>query len=305
MEKVCSWDNSYCVRLIIVLLPVNIGKLQSLVSKDNFFCWVYKDFCCDFLLYDVIDFASQQLQNNSVWTNVSNKDALSICKRLLRSIINKRNKELQHLSNELSLSKNFLSTQLSAVDFYIITKPITLYNKKSLQKSLCTQKKILSSLMRDCNLPIFTANETIINLTEYELSQEEFELLKAGLYFSIKPDKIRKCKIFTTFEKIHCSFLDNLKSGQTKSQIKVHLLYLADSYFYNYKLSPCILRQHRILHHVILRENKDIVITKPNKGNRVVILDWKLYYNAIDEVISDTSKSEKLSKDQPWSAKLN
>ena len=42
--------------------------------------------------------------------NVSNKDALSIRKRLLRSAINKHNKELQHLSKELSLSENFLST---------------------------------------------------------------------------------------------------------------------------------------------------------------------------------------------------
>ena len=32
------WDNSYCVRLVIVLLAVNIGKLQSLVSEDSFFC---------------------------------------------------------------------------------------------------------------------------------------------------------------------------------------------------------------------------------------------------------------------------
>ena len=32
-----SWDNSYCMRLIIVSLAVNIGKLQSLVSTDNFF----------------------------------------------------------------------------------------------------------------------------------------------------------------------------------------------------------------------------------------------------------------------------
>ena len=33
-----SWDNSYCVRLVTVSLAVNIGKLQSLVSEDNFFC---------------------------------------------------------------------------------------------------------------------------------------------------------------------------------------------------------------------------------------------------------------------------
>ena len=32
-----SWDSSYCTRLVIVSLGVNIGKLQSLVSEDNFF----------------------------------------------------------------------------------------------------------------------------------------------------------------------------------------------------------------------------------------------------------------------------
>ena len=66
-------------------------------------------------------------------------------------------------------------------------------------------------------------NETITNLTQYELSQEESDLLKAGLYFLIRPDKIRKSEIFTTFEKIHCSFCNNHKSEETKSQIKAHL----------------------------------------------------------------------------------
>ena len=50
----------------------------------------------------------------------------------------------------------------------------------------------LSSLARDCNVPMLTSNETITNLTQYELSQEESDLLKAGLYFSIQPDKIQK-----------------------------------------------------------------------------------------------------------------
>ena len=75
--------------------------------------------------------------------------------------------------------------------------------------------------------------ETITNLTQYELSQEESTLLKAGLYFSIQPDKIRKSEIFTTFEMFHCSFINNLKLEETKSQIKAHLLYLANSYFFN------------------------------------------------------------------------
>ena len=228
-------------------------------------------------------------------TNVSNEDALSIRKRLLHSAINKNNKKLHHLSKELSLSKNVLSTQLSTTDFYMYAKSVTSYNRKLLQKSLYSQQKKLSSLTRDCNLPIFTANKTFTNLTQYELSQEESDLLKAGLYFSIQPDKIRKLEIFTTFEKIHHAFLNDLKSEETKSQIKARLLYLANSYFYKYKTSPCILCQHCVLPN--LRKNKDIVLTKPDKGNGVVILDRKLYNNAIGEISSDTSKFEKLNED--------
>ena len=138
--------------------------------------------------------------------NVSNKDALSIRKRLLRSANNMRNKELQHFSKELSLSKNFLSTQLSTIDFYILAKSIKSYKKKSQPKSSYTQQKKLSLLTRDCNLPILTAIETITNLTQYDLSK------KACLYFSIQPDKVGKSKIFTTLEKIHRSFLNYLKS---------------------------------------------------------------------------------------------
>ena len=150
-------------------------------------------------------------------------------------------------------------------------------------------------MTRDCELPIFTANETITNLTQYDISQEESDLLKVGIYFSIQPDKIRKSEIFTTFEKIYHSSLNNLKSEETKNQIKVHLSYLANSYFYNCKPSPRILRQHRVLRN--FRNNKDIVIIKPDKGNRVVILDRKLYNNAIQEIFLDTSKFEKLNED--------
>ena len=121
--------------------------------------------------------------------NVSNKDASSIRKRLLCSTISKRNKELQHLSKELSLFVNVLSTQLSTIDFYILTKSITSYNKKSLQKSLYTQQKKLSSLTRDCNLPIFTAKETyprknliyFKQVYTFQSNQKKFENQKSSL----------------------------------------------------------------------------------------------------------------------------
>ena len=75
--------------------------------------------------------------------NVSNKHALSIRERLLHSAINEHNEELQDLLKELSLSKKFLSSQLSTIDFYILTKSIRSCNKKSLQKSWYTQQRVI------------------------------------------------------------------------------------------------------------------------------------------------------------------
>ena len=46
-----------------------------------------------------------------------------------------------------------------------------------------------------------------------------------------------------------------------------------------------------------LRKNKDIIISKLDKGNAVVILDRKLYNNTIQKIISDTSKFAKLDED--------
>ena len=61
--------------------------------------------------------------------------------------------------------------------------------------------------------------------------QEEPDLLKASLYFPIEPGKNQNSEILFTFEKIHHLFIMNLKSNETKNQVKVHLSYLPKSSF--------------------------------------------------------------------------
>ena len=89
---------------------------------------------------------------------------------------------LQHVLKELSISENFIFKQLSTIEFYVLKKSIKSHNKKFLKKSLYTQHRKLSSLTRGCNLPIFAAHETVNKLMQYKLSQEEIDLLKAGLF---------------------------------------------------------------------------------------------------------------------------
>ena len=81
--------------------------------------------------------------------------------------------------------------------------------------------------------------------------------------------KFENAKSLLPLKRFIVCFLTTLNPRE-KIQIKAQRLYLANSYFYNYKPSPRILLQHRVLRN--LRKNKDIVITKPDKRNGVVIL---------------------------------
>ena len=80
----------------------------------------------------------------------------------------------------------------------IVANSESLIAKCTIVISSYTQQKKISSPTRGCSLLIFTAiNEAITNLTQYELSQEESNLLKGDLQFSNQPDKIQK------FENLH------------------------------------------------------------------------------------------------------
>ena len=84
-----------------------------------------------------------------------------------------------------------------------------------------------------------------------------------------------------------------------------HLLYLANSYFYNHKPSPRILRQHRVLrslrkNNIVIKLYSCIVIVI-KKRNSIKEMDCNLISKTlqytIKEIISDTSKFEKLNED--------
>ena len=92
--------------------------------------------------------------------NVSNKDTYQFVKD-------------SFLVPLASAINNYSIVQKNSVypkTFYLHSFLLQLSTTESLRKSLYTQQKKLSSLTRDYNLPIFIANETIINLTQCELS---------------------------------------------------------------------------------------------------------------------------------------
>ena len=70
---------------------------------------------------------------------------------------------------------------------------------------------------------------------------------------------------------------------------------MAKVYWSTYKPTKNTLKKHGILKR--LRTNKDIVITRPDKGNGIVILDKTFYEEKILRLISDVNKFRKLNED--------
>ena len=70
---------------------------------------------------------------------------------------------------------------------------------------------------------------------------------------------------------------------------------LANCYTYKYTPSKSSLKKHKILQK--LKSQKDIIITHPDKGNSIVVLNRSDYIKSMMKRISDTKKFKKLTND--------
>ena len=86
----------------------------------------------------------------------------------------------------------------------------------------------------------------------------------------------------------------DLKHEQNAGEVKAKMSYLANNYVNAYKPSNTLCK-HKIFKK--LRNNKDILITKPDKGNGVIIVNRAIYMSSLSEIINGTSKFLKLPSD--------
>ncbi|XP_065658976.1 uncharacterized protein LOC136083502 [Hydra vulgaris] len=141
----------------------------------------------------------------------------------------------------------------------------------------------------------FKHQNVIQNLSSYTLQDDELDLLNNGLGFALPPAFIKKTDVFAQFDCIS-QFLNNqLKNSDSKPQLKSELSHLANNYVYKYTPSENCLRKHKILKR--LRNNENIVITRPDKGNGIIVLNKIDYINSLHNIISNKTKFKELKED--------
>ena len=140
----------------------------------------------------------------------------------------------------------------------------------------------------------------VINLSNYQLTKDELFTLKLGLNFCIPPTKVSREQIAAEMEMLYAQACNKLqpKSNTALKALKARLHDLTYGYAGSVvdRHDVPLLRNHRDAVRS-LRDNEQILISKPDKGTGVVVLDRSSYFTRIEnEILSDGRKFTKIGQ---------
>jgi len=146
----------------------------------------------------------------------------------------------------------------------------------------------------------------ITNLSDYKLSDTKQFVLSHGLSFCLPPTTIKHEEVFADFEVLYAQ-LDHHKprSKEQLAALKARLSNLAHAYCGSHIDWGDFLMTKECFQAIkSLQVNEDIIITKPDKGSGVVILN-KNEYNDKMTILNDTINSLILDQPPAMTAPLN
>ena len=144
-------------------------------------------------------------------------------------------------------------------------------------------------------------DKVIFNLSSRSLTNREKEVLSLGLDFALPPSRIGFVKFFLPFEKL-CSMLKNCKIYKYNwNHVWHNISSLARNSFNQYCHQINNPDNQSDIGAVLqsLKDDDSIVISRPDKGKGVVILDKVDYDSKLDQIISDRSKFRRINGDLP------
>ena len=174
-----------------------------------------------------------------------------------------------------------LKSRTSFLDFNHFIINIQERNDSKIDKIKLVQKKKLFKLGLKFKYEKLSPDELITNLSSTSLTDLQKEALGLGLKFRFNPLKIDYTQYFLSFEKIaRILAREDIYEciPNSLNYVKINLKSIALKYYYSFKnnISP----YHKSLIESLkkLSKNKNIIVTRPDKGTGTVILNKCDYY---------------------------
>ena len=219
-------------------------------------------------------------------------------RRVLRHSLNSSDDKYLALSKSLLAVEENLKENTTFLKFAqiiaLIKIDVDIYRKKT----LCRHNKKLESLIEEkkkADGSESNPNKLVVNLTDYELSEEEMKVLKLGLNYSValRPKQPHMlAEVESLWDQIKEKGL--LKHASHEARIKTALRAFAFSYLdIDSARFGSDIKQTRILKKL----TATFAILKPDKGNGVVLINKCDYLSSMQSIFDDKTKFREVKVD--------
>ncbi|CAH8868385.1 unnamed protein product [Trichobilharzia szidati] len=218
-------------------------------------------------------------------------------KLCLKEEIHRIVKKLQHIRSEIEQLKQKIKGIVTSTDYDLITQSSSIAKSATFKKSKNSQIKKFNKLLEEkstsqndeVNNKKSTAidkSKWVVNLSTHTLSPTEISVLEKGLNFNVSLDKLKPEDVIPKIE-IALSGIDKTTADEVRAQCALTLK--------RQKCGKPNLTKQEIEALKHLKNNKDIVITKSDKGNATVVLDKSDYLDKVNTHIQ-TGPYEEINK---------
>ena len=222
--------------------------------------------------------------------------------KLLNYEIDSKQKQIKKLSDLSSKHWNQLKQSTSYIDSLYLKNLVYKSTTNSILKVRKTHDKKLRDLGINNNLSSLDPQKVIFNYSSRTLTDKEQSLLAFGLNFKLPIFRLNYFKYFLAFENLYRTLVKQPQyNSESQPPLKSTIKSIACRFFYNfkpYKIFSPIFNKSDIQTLRNLSSDSSIIISKPDKGNGVVILNKQDYISKMNEILDDSTKFKKIHTDK-------
>ena len=220
------------------------------------------------------------------------KAPAGIERAFVKDEINKEQDRAKETSRKYRRALTRVKNELSFFDWLRFCKFINKSSARQREQLQQKKKNTFERLNIEQNGDQQLRYENIVNLADIELTEAEKDVLCRGLKFGIPP-RIRREEILAEFELAWQQIPKELLTKEREQECRANLLGIAQ----RFTASKIDYTGFRLKHHHMtaigqLKRNKNVIITRPDKGNGVVLLDREEYIHKMRVILEDQSKFE-------------
>ena len=219
--------------------------------------------------------------------------------KFLRNEIKIKWKCVRELELKVAEAYKTLKQVLSSFDFVLMTRVIRINSQKFNDNITKRHNSKLLKLGLNPNLQT-DPNKVIQNFSDIHLTKDEKRILSLGLNFKLPVFKINFYHYFLKFEKLYLSLREFQQFNPRNRDWVSDLKSVASKYYLNFKKNKVMCSVFKPSDFSILKRlknNHSVIITRPDKGHGVVLLNRSDYISKLTNILSDSSKFIALNTD--------